>query len=154
MLLHYEREDGMRTHRPATFDKADAPLFAELNTTPLIDVMLVLLVMLILVVPAMTHKIRIDLPQGPSHYSFEPKVYELNLDATGRLHWNGALIDEASLPSRLAAVRKDLAGELHLSADGAVRYEVYDRILGHIKHARVTRLGLIGNDRFARDLDR
>src|SRR5688500_17340463 len=89
----------------------------DLNTTPLIDVMLVLLVMFIITIPIATHKVALDLPTGPGE--IEPKVYRLDMDAAGRLRWDGAPLAEAQLPARLAAVRE--AGPdatLEFRADG------------------------------------
>ena len=144
----------MPRRRSTPYVPAEPQPVAELNTTPLIDVLLVLLVMLILVVPVMTHKVRIDLPSGPPHKTLDPVIYRLNLDSDGGLSWNGARVDEATLPARLTAVRHDPAAELQLSADGTARYENYDRILATVKRAGIKRLGFVGNERFAGDLDR
>lgn len=143
----------MPRRRSTPLVPAEPQLFAELNTTPLIDVLLVLLVMLILIVPVMTHKVRIDLPNGPPHKTLDPIIYRLNLDADGGLHWNGMRVDEATLPARLAALRHDPAAELHLSADGTARYENYDRVLAVVKRSGIKRLGFVGNERFVGDLD-
>ncbi len=121
----------------------------DLNTTPLIDVMLVLLIMFIITVPVATHKVPIDLPQsGPSRA--EPIVHRLDLDAAGRLAWNGAPLGRAELPARLAAVKADPGAELHFRTDAATRYETFDGVLAQIKGAGITRLGLVDNQRFAR----
>jgi biopolymer transport protein ExbD len=131
----------------------DAPISA-LNTTPLIDVLLVLMIMIILTLPTMSHKVPADLPQGPRVETAPPTIYRLDLAAGGGLLWNGIPIAGPSLPVRLAAVQADSTGELHLAADGAARYEDYDRLLAAIKRAGITRLGLVGNDAFVHDLDR
>ena len=145
----------MRRYSVSSFSIPERGPIADLNTTPLIDVMLVLLIMFIMTVPVMSHKIAVDLPTGtPPADSTEPVVYRLTLDGNGSISWNGAPIAERSLPARLAAVKAEANGELHLAADGAARYEDYDRILAHIKRAGIERLGLIGNERFVADLDR
>jgi biopolymer transport protein ExbD len=140
--------------RPRLLFVAPAPAgrpISDLNTTPLIDVMLVLLIMFIMTVPIATHKVAVDLPQGPGNN--EPVVHRLSLDAAGRLGWNGAPIAEAELPARLAAVRAEPNSELHFRTEGQARYEDFDRVLAAVKRAGITRLGLVDNERFA-GLDR
>jgi biopolymer transport protein ExbD len=121
---------------------------STLNTTPLIDVMLVLLIMFIVTIPIATHKVRIDLPAGPTPPQ-ELQVHDLAIDAAGRLSWDGAALAEAALPARLAAM---LASQpdalLRLRADGLARYEVFDRILVTVKRSGVDRLGFVGNEAF------
>ena len=121
----------------------------ELNTTPLIDVMLVLLIMFIVTIPIGTHKVAVDLPQGTPPIGAEPVVHRLSLMADGSLTWDGAAIPEAALPARLAALKTDTAAQLHLRADGAARYADYDRLLATIKGAGIEKLGLVGNEAFA-----
>ena len=123
---------------------------SDLNTTPLIDVMLVLLIMFIITVPVTSHKVALDLPTGPPRPVVEATTHLLDMDRAGRLYWDGAGISEARLPSYLAALR-DAGPEavLHFRADGQTRYEDFDRVLVAIKRARIERLGLVGNDRFA-----
>lgn len=138
----------MRHRRRPTFAApAEAPI-ATVNTTPLIDVMLVLLIMFILTVPVSTHKVRMDLPTSPRTMP-DPVIHELALDASGSVSWDGARLDEVELPARLAAMR---AGEpeavLRLRADGATRYEVFDRVLATVKRSGIERLGFVGNDVF------
>ncbi len=122
----------------------------DLNTTPLIDVMLVLLIMFIMTVPIATHKVPLDLPAGSAVRTLPPLVHRLDLDAAGRLAWNGAPIAAAELPARLAAVKADSNAELHFRTDAATRYEIFDGVLARIKGAGITRLGLIDNQRFAK----
>ena len=80
--------------RSHAFAAPAAEPIKELNTTPLIDVMLVLLIMFIVTIPISTHKVAIDLPSGPP-IILEPKTYTLDLDRNGGVHWDGALIPEA-----------------------------------------------------------
>lgn len=126
----------------------DAPI-SDLNTTPLIDVMLVLLVMFIITVPIATHKVALDLPVGPTREAAPPVVYRLDLDAAGRLAWNGAPIAGAELGGKLAAIKSDPQAELHFRADATARYEAFDRVLAQVKGAGITRLGLVDNGRYA-----
>ena len=126
----------------------DAPM-SELNTTPLIDVMLVLLVMFIITVPITTHKVPMDLPQGPAVERQDPVVHRLDLDSAGRIVLDGAVLPETQLSGRLAAIAADPLSELHLRADGETPYGRFDHVLAAVKRAGVTRLGMIGNERFA-----
>ncbi|HEY0043387.1 MAG TPA: biopolymer transporter ExbD [Allosphingosinicella sp.] len=135
---------------------AEERLMSELNTTPLIDVMLVLLIMFILTVPIMTHSVKIDLPQGTEDWSGEPEIHRLALSRNGALTWNGEAIAERDLPARIAAFQKAAPdfGQLLMSSDPEARYEDFDRVLAVIKKSGVERLGFVGNERFADTLGR
>ena len=140
--------------RSGSVPEAGQPM-SELNTTPLIDVMLVLLVMFIIIVPVLSHKVAIDLPNGPpTPPGTPPAIHRLDLDAAGRLRWDGEPVSRASLPARLAGLRADLNAELHLSADGAARYEAYHAVITEVKRAKITRVGLLGNHAFEKDIAR
>lgn len=139
------------TPRPA-FADASAPI-ANLNMTPLIDVLLVLLVMMILSVPIITHAVPVDLPQGPAEPPGHHMAHRLDLDAAGTLTLDGAAIADAALPHRLEALNADPAAELHFAAAPEARYARFDQTLAVIKRAGITRLGFVGNERFA-DFDR
>lgn len=136
--------------RSATFRSiptVEAEPLSAMNITPLIDVLLVLLVMMILTIPMMTHKVPVDLP-GPGKVG--PAVsHQVDLDAAGRLAWDGAPIANAALPARLAAMLRDPNARLEIRADAAARYERFDQTLAVIKRAGVTKLGFVGNERFA-----
>jgi biopolymer transport protein ExbD len=127
----------------------DAPI-SDLNTTPLIDVMLVLLIMFIITIPIATHKVALDLPNGvPPIENKPPVIHRLNQDAAGRLTLDGRPIAETDLGARLAAVKADPDAELHFRTDATTRYEDFDRVLAAVKGAGITRLGLVDNARFA-----
>ena len=124
-----------------------API-ATINTTPLVDVMLVLLIMFIMIIPVASHKVPVDLPAGPG---LPAPAHRLDIRADGSLAWDGRPVAPAALPGRLAALAADPARpNLHLDADGEARYEQVDRILAQIQTAGVTRLGFVDNQRFAR----
>jgi biopolymer transport protein ExbD len=133
---------------------AEAPISA-LNTTPLIDVMLVLLIMFIVTIPIMTHKVEVDLPTGPPPPQAPPEIHDLAMDVAGRLRWDGAPIGEAALPARLAAFKaRGPNAVLHFRAAGETRYEDFDRVLAVLKRAGIERLGFVGNDRFVQAISR
>ena len=128
---------------------ADDEPFSALNITPLIDVMLVLLIMLIVTIPSLTHKIPVDLPQGG--VQTQPSLpNRLDIAADGSLFWDGARISDAQLPALL----KSTAGAdtaLLIKTDEAARYERFDALLAVIKHAGVTKLGFVGHERMKFD---
>ena len=143
----------MRPHRPFTrYGAAEAPI-SDLNTTPLIDVMLVLLIMFIITIPIQTHKVPLDLPQREGPRTEDPVVHRLAIDAGGGLVWDGRAIARAELRPRLEAMQAGTPSELHFSAAATTRYEDFDEVLAIIKHAGVTRMGMVGNERFAKSMD-
>jgi biopolymer transport protein ExbD len=137
-----------RRQIPSFAADAGAPI-SELNTTPLIDVMLVLLIMFIITIPITTHKVPLDLPGGVQEPS-DPIVHRLNLDQAGRISLDGAPLAERDLPARLAAIADEPTSELHLRAESETPYDRFDRVLAAVKRAGVTRLGLVDNERFAK----
>jgi biopolymer transport protein ExbD len=131
-----------------------API-AAINTTPLIDMMLVILIMLIVSIPMTTHKVPLDLPSVPTVPQRPPPIHRLDILASGALSWDGRAMDAAALSARLGAFQADPGQPvLELNADGEARYERVDQVLAIIRRAGVTRLGFVGNERFAAGLDR
>lgn len=131
--------------------KGDFAPIAQINTTPLVDVMLVLLIMFIMIIPTLSHEVPIDLPGGPPPPGAPPPFHRLDITAAGALLWDGAAIPAASLPARLGAFAADPARPvLHLNADGEARYERVDQVLAQIRGAGVTRMGFVDHHRFAR----
>ncbi len=126
----------------------------SINTTPLIDLMLVLLVMFIVSIPVATHNVPLDLPTGPVRAAEQPLVHRLDIDAAGRLFWDGRPIPDGSLSAHLARVASDPAEpELHIAAHAETRYDRVDQVLATVRRAGVTKLGFVGNERFAEMLD-
>jgi biopolymer transport protein ExbD len=139
----------MRFYTP----QSDYAPIATINTTPLIDMMLVILIMLIVAIPLTNHKVPLDLP--PPTPGTAPPSHRLAIDAAGALAWDGAPLAAAALPARLTALRADpRQPALLLDADGEARYERVDELLAAIRRAGVTRLGFVDNRRFAEALDR
>ena len=122
--------------------------FASMNITPLIDVMLVILVMMILSVPLMTNEVPLDLPQPGGADPLPATVHIVDLNADGALAFDGVPVDLMALKVRLGAVRADPNAQLQIRADAHARYERFDQALAAIKGAGITRLGFIGNERF------
>ena len=123
----------------------------EINTTPLIDVMLVLLIMFIITIPVASHNVPLDLPR-PTPTPEPPRPFhQLDIAANGGLSWNGTALSSDQLQTRLLQVAADPATpELRLNAASEARYERVDQILAQIRFAGVQRLGFVGNERYVR----
>jgi biopolymer transport protein ExbD len=135
--------------------QSDFAPIAAINTTPLIDMMLVILIMLIVTIPMSTHKVPLDLPgPSPAFPRDPPPVHRLSVQASGALLWDGQTLPADALPARLAALQADpLLPVLELNAEGEARYERVDQVFAEIRHSGVTRLGFVGNEGFAALLD-
>ncbi len=135
----YLRQHGIR--------HVEEPISA-MNITPLIDVMLVLLVMLIITVPMAMHNVPVDLPTVSTKSDREPMTQKLALAQDGTVYWNGTEIDDASLTKELqaAAAAKD---DLQFQTEGNARYERFDQLIAQVKKAGVTQIGFAGNSAFA-----
>lgn len=125
----------------------DAPISA-LNITPLIDVMLVLLVMLIIALPATMHEVKVDLPP-PSGTSADPVMQKLVLRNDGVTFWNGEAIGEAALGEKLRATAS-AGDELQFQTDANARYERFNQLIALVKRSGVEKVGFVGNSQFAK----
>jgi len=132
----------------------DGEPMMEMNTTPLIDVMLVLLIMFIITIPIQTHAVKVDLPQNSpsSAPPVEPQKNKLYIDANGNVFWNSVQIDDVTLRQYLdASLQVSPEPELHFQPDPNARYDVVDRVLAIVKRANVTKLGFVGNEQYRND---
>ena len=137
--------------RRVSFTSTDQPVIGQVNTTPLIDVMLVLLILCVISIPMMTHKVSIQLPTGSPQG--KPAVYRIDLAPNGALSWNGTPVSLADLPQRLQIAKRDPDSLLEINAYGSARYEDFDRMLAVVKRSGVENVGFVGIDGFASDLD-
>jgi biopolymer transport protein ExbD len=131
--------------------RSDEPeVIMDINTTPLIDVMLVLIIMLIITIPVQLHAVNLNMPQASAPPLIKPEVVTLDIEASGRLLWNGeALPDREALEARLkAAAAQPDQPELHLRANRAVEYGVVATVLASAQRLGVTKLGMVGNEQF------
>ena len=130
----------------AAMTKREIEPISDINITPMIDVMLVLIVMLILTIPIMNHKVPIDLPQpGPARTTPE-KPHRLEISRGGALSWDGRAIADAELKPLLAGmVGNEDKPVLHMRTDPEARYERFDQVLAQVKRANVQRLGFVGD---------
>jgi biopolymer transport protein ExbD len=124
----------------------------DMNTTPLIDVMLVLLVMLIITIPPQTHAVKLDLPQNdPNNVPppIDPIKNKIVITQAGQILWNGAAVNQVQLRQYLDATQQiDPVPELHLQPEADARYELVDEVLAVTKKANVTKMGFVGNEAY------
>ncbi len=129
----------------------DPEVMVDVNTTPLIDVMLVLLIMLIITIPIQTHAVKLDLPQGnPPPPPTPPTVVTIDVDFDGTIAWNGEPIpDEASLQSHFAtAAAMPDQPEIHLRPNKLANYKYVAHVLADAQRLGMTKLGIVGNEQF------
>ena len=127
-----------------TQDEADE-VMNEINMTPLVDVMLVLLIIFIITVPVMKHAVSVDLPSAVNQpEQVKPQTLRLSVLADGSYHLNGDTVDDAGLERRLQAEgAKDPQPDLHISGDKAVRYERVAQALSAAQRAGVRKIGFV-----------
>ena len=124
----------------------------EINTTPLIDVMLVLLIMLIITIPPQTHAVKLDLPQNTN--SPPPPVLPiknvLSITQPGVILWNGTPTTLPQLRTYLDVTQQmNPVPELHLQPEPNARYELVDEVLAVTKRAHVSKMGFVGNEQYS-----
>ena len=124
----------------------------EINTTPLIDVLLVLIIMLIITIPPQTHAVKLDLPQDTTSTPppVDPIKNKLVITAPGQVLWNGSPVNLVQLRSYLDVTQQmNPVPELHLQPEPNARYELVDEVLAVTKKARVSKMGFVGNEQYA-----
>ena len=132
----------------------DGEPMMEMNTTPLIDVLLVLLIMFIITIPIQTHAVKVDLPQNDpnNQVNVEPDKNKISIDAAGVVAWNGTPVDDLTLRQYLDATKTiNPEPELHFQPEPNARYEAVDRVLAVIKRSGISKLGFIGNEQYRND---
>jgi biopolymer transport protein ExbD len=133
-----------------TGDNPEAEPMMDINTTPLIDVMLVLLIMLIITIPIQTHAVKLDLPVNPTNQPpppIEPTKNIVVVSANGQILWNGTPVTKQQLRQYLDITQQmNPVPELHLQPDSTARYELVDEVLAITKQAHVQKMGFVGNE--------
>lgn len=130
-------------------NNSDGAPMAEINMVPLIDVMLVLLVIFIITAPLLTHAVKVDLPKASSQVNqTQPENIQIGIDRHGVVFWNGEIVDESGLRSRMQAVSaQNPPPELHLRADGEVAYRSVARVMADAAKHGLTRIGFVTDPR-------
>jgi biopolymer transport protein ExbD len=132
-------------------DPREAEVMVEMNTTPLIDVMLVLLVMLIITIPIQLHSVNLELPSASAPPPpVAPTVVRLEVTAAGQLLWDGeALADRAALEARLQqAAALPEQPEIHLRPSRSAKYDLVAGVLASAQRHGLAKVGLVGSEQF------
>ena len=130
---------------------ADPEPMMELNMTPLIDVMLVLIIMLIITIPKQNHSVNLNMPVGtPPPKTEEPRVVTIDVDFDGTILWDGqAIADRATLEAKMNEVAaQPNQPEVHLRPNKLVSYKVVAGVMASAQRLGVTKIGLVGNEQF------
>ena len=129
----------------------DPDVMIDINTTPLIDVMLVLLVMLIITIPIQLHAVNLNLPTGnPPPPLTLPEVVKLDIDEGSRVYWNGEVVaDRPTLEVKMAeAARQAVQPEVHLRPDKSAKYNVVAGVMASAQRIGLTKIGIVGSEQF------
>lgn len=130
---------------------APADPILDINTTPLIDVMLVLLIMLIITIPIQLDAVKLHLPQGtPPANEVKPEVLRIDIDKTSAILWNGEnVVDTADLEKRIEqAAHLAVQPEVHIRPDRKAKYEVVAQVLAASQRLGLKKLGIVGSEQF------
>jgi biopolymer transport protein ExbD len=132
---------------------AEPDVMIDINTTPLIDVMLVLIIMLIITIPIQLHSVNLNMPVGnPPPPPVPPEVVRIDVDFDGTVLWNGVAVpDRPTLESKLSAVAaQPIQPEVHLRPNKLVAYKDVAAVMASAQKLGVTKIGLIGNEQFVK----
>lgn len=128
-------------------------VMVDINTTPLIDVMLVLLIMLIITIPIQLHSVNLNMPVGtPPPQTEQPVVVTIDVDFDGTVYWNGEQVpSRAVLEEKLvAAAQMPVQPEVHLRPNKLAEYKDVAAVMASAQRLGVTKLGLVGNEQFVK----
>ncbi|HYY61444.1 MAG TPA: biopolymer transporter ExbD [Burkholderiales bacterium] len=131
----------------------DADVMVDINTTPLIDVMLVMLIMLIITIPIQTHAVKLNMPVGkPPPTTTQPQVVTIDIDFDGTIIWNGEQINSRpDLEARMrAAAAMAEQPEVHLRPNKLVKYRNVALVMASAQRLGLTKIGIVGHEQFVR----
>ena len=130
----------------------DGDVMVDINTTPLIDVMLVLLIMLIITIPIQTHAVKLNMPVNstPPPDAVKPEVVEIVIDFDGQIGWNNEVIkDRADLETHLYRITQQaVQPEVHLIPNKLAPYKYVAEVMAEAQRLGVTKFGIVGNEQF------
>ena len=132
---------------------SEPEVIMDINTTPLIDVMLVLFIMLIITIPIQTHAIKLNMPVGnPPPPTTPPEVVQIDVDFDGTVLWNGTIVpNREELEVRLtAAAAQPVQPEVHLRPNKLVQYKSVAMVMASAQRLGVTKMGIVGNEQFVK----
>ena len=130
---------------------SDEPeMMMEINTTPLIDVMLVLLVMLIITIPIQLHAVNLDMPVGaPPANLIKPEKVQIDIDQDSVVHWQGVAVTAAEMDEKMQAMaRLTPQPEVHIRPNKTSQYAVFANVLSSSKRIGLTKIAVIGSEQF------
>jgi biopolymer transport protein ExbD len=130
--------------------KGEGGVMLDINMTPLIDVLLVLLVLLIVTLPIQTHAVKLDMPQpNPKPPLIQPIVVNLGVDFDGSILWNGTPVDRGTLDSYFQnAAQQDPQPEIHLNPNKLAKYDIVAKVLADAQRIGVKKIGFTGLDQY------
>ena len=127
----------------------DGKPYSDINMTPLIDVMLVLLIIFIITIPAQTHAVKIDNPLPDLAPSTRPEVIDLSIDFDGTLLWNKISVDRPTLQNYISQeATKSPQPEVQITVDKFAKYEIVAQTLADLQHRGLKRIGFVNNNFF------
>jgi biopolymer transport protein ExbD len=130
---------------------SDEPeVMMEINTTPLIDVMLVLLVMLIITIPIQLHSVSLEMPVGaPPTNQVKPEKIQIDIDSASVVYWQGLPVTEQELDEKMKAISQQSSqAEVHIRPNKDARYAVFANVLSSSKRVGLTKIAVIGAEQF------
>ena len=123
--------------------------YSDINMTPLIDVMLVLLIIFIITIPSQTHAVKIDNPLHGQPPPTPPEVIDLSIDFDGTLLWNKTPADRTTMQSYISQeATKSPQPEVHITVDKFSKYEIVAQTLADLQHRGLKKIGFVNNDFF------
>ena len=132
---------------------SEPEVMMDINTTPLIDVMLVLIIMLIITIPIQTHAVKLNMPVGnPPPPPTPPEVVQIDVDFDGTILWNGTIIPTPEeLEAKLtAAASQAVQPEVHLRPNKLVLYKSVAMVMASAQRLGITKMGIVGNEQFVK----
>jgi biopolymer transport protein ExbD len=135
-----------------TSGSSDPELMMDINTTPLIDVMLVLLVMLIITIPIQLHAVNMDMPVGtPPTSLVKPDKVQIDIDEKGVLYWQGLPVSAAELEQDMVTIgQQTIQPEVHIRPDKNARYAVFANVIADARRKGLKKIAVIGSEQFAK----
>jgi biopolymer transport protein ExbD len=122
----------------------------DINTTPLIDILLVLIIMLIITIPAQLHSVNLDMPVNPAQRTKEPNVIKISIDDKNSMSWNGSPIEsQDELDARFSNIRLNNENvEIHIRSSARARYDTAIKVLASAQRHEIKKIGIVGLDEF------
>ncbi len=142
---------GMNVGSPSGSGNADPEPMMDINTTPLIDVMLVLIIMLIITIPIQLHSVNMDMPVAAPPSPIKPPEIKIDIDAQGQIYWAGLPVDRVTLDNNIYAqgqLTKDQQSVILIRPDKSARYESVAFVLATLQRRTITKMAIIGNEQF------